>query len=84
MTPAGGSTDFGNVTTVVPGVLVKLPFCKAPTHSIDWVKAGKTDAAVKCMQDSAKAMAGIAYDLLANPELVVKARESFIEQSKYL
>lgn len=82
--PAGGSTDFGNVTTVVPGVLVKLPFCKAPTHSKDWVKAGKTDLAVKCMQDSAKTVAGIAYDLLSNPQLVKDARESFIEQSKYL
>lgn len=82
-TPAGGSTDFGNVTTVVPGILVKLPFCKDPTHSMGWVKAGKTDAAVKCMLDSAKTMAGIAYDLLSNPELVVKVKESFIEQSKY-
>ena len=81
-TPAGGSTDFGNVSTVVPAILVKLPFCKAPTHSKDWVKAGKSDAAVKCMQDSAKAMAGIAFDLLTSPELVKKARESFIEQSK--
>lgn len=84
MIPAGGSTDFGNVTTVTPGILVKLPYCKAPTHSVDWVKAGKTDAAVKCMQDSAKAMAGIAYDLLSTPQLVKEARESFIEQSKYL
>ena len=82
--PAGGSTDFGNVTTVVPGVLVKLPYCKAPTHSMDWVKAGKTDLAVKCMQDSAKTVAGIAYDLLSNPQLVKDAKESFIEQSKYL
>lgn len=82
-TPAGGSTDFGNVSNVVPSILVKLPFCKAPTHSVDWVKAGKTDAAVKCMQDSAKAMAGIAFDLLSDPELVKQARESFIEQSKY-
>ena len=81
--PAGGSTDFGNVSTVVPSILVKLPFCTAPTHSKEWIKAGKTDAAVKCMQDSAKTLAGIAFDLLSNPSLVDEAKKSFIEQSKY-
>ena len=74
---SGGSTDFGNVSGIVPGILVYLPYVDAPGHSQQWVDAGKTEDAKRCMTASAKTMAGIVFDLIQNPELVKSAKEEF-------
>ena len=75
---SGGSTDFGNVTRIVPSVMFDLPYCDAPGHSDEWVAAGKTQQAVDCTLHSAKALAGVMYDLVTQPELAKKAREEFL------
>ena len=74
---SGGSTDFGNVSVIVPGALVYLPYCTAGAHSQEWVDAGKTEAAKECLLGSAKVMAGMMYDLICDPELVKKAKEEW-------
>lgn len=74
---SGGSTDFGNVSAMVPGALVYLPYVDAPCHSQQWVEAGKSEDAKRCMMESAKTMAGMLYDLIQNPDLVGKAKEEF-------
>lgn len=77
LSDSGGSTDFGNVSTIVPSALIYIPYFDAPSHSEEWVQAGKTDAARACLTNSAKALAGTMYDLILRPELVKKAREEF-------
>ena len=74
---SGGSTDFGNVSGIVPGVLVYLPYTDAPGHSQEWVDAGKSEQAKTCMTNSAKVLAGMIWDLIREPDLVKKAKEEF-------
>ncbi|MBQ8813758.1 MAG: M20 family metallopeptidase [Lachnospiraceae bacterium] len=74
---SGGSTDFGNVSVIVPSALVYLPYCAASGHSQEWVDAGKTESAKSCLMNSAKVMAGMMYDIVLNPELVKNAQEQF-------
>ena len=74
---SNGSTDFGNVSGIVPGALVYLPYVDAPGHSQQWLDAGKTDEAKACMTNSAKTMAGIVFDLIQDPALIKSAKEEF-------
>ena len=74
---SNGSTDFGNVSGMVPGILVYLHYTDAPGHSQEWVDAGKTEEARVCMTDSAKMLAGIMWDLIRDPDLVRRAKEEF-------
>ena len=74
---SNGSTDFGNVSGIVPGILIYLPYTDAPGHSQEWLDAGKTDEARSCMTNSAKAMAGVMFDLIQNPALIKSAKEEF-------
>lgn len=77
--PGKGSTDFGNVSLVVPSVLMRIFYVEgAPAHSIAWLEAGKTDAAVNCLLNSAKAAAGLGYDLITDPELLKQVKEDFL------
>ena len=76
---SGGSTDFGNVSVMVPSALVYLTYVDAPSHSQQWVDAGKTEAAKSCMMDAAKVMAGMLYDLIMDPEQIAKAKQAFEE-----
>jgi len=74
---SGGSTDFGNVSCIVPAALVYMPYVDATSHSDEWVAAGKTETAERCMVQSAKMLAAIAYDLITSPEIVQTAKEEF-------
>ena len=74
---SNGSTDFGNVSGIVPGILIYLPYVDAPGHSQQWVDAGKTDEAKSCMMGSAKALASVMFDLIQDPDLVRQAKEEF-------
>ncbi len=76
---SSGSTDFGNVSVMVPSALVYLGYKNASSHSQDWVDAGKTENAVQCIMDSAKTMAGMMYDLIKNPEIAKEAKKEFDE-----
>ena len=74
---SGGSTDFGNVSCAVPGALLYVPYVDAASHSDEWVAAGKTGDAERCLMDSAKMLAAMTYDLVMHPEIIQKAGEEF-------
>ena len=76
---AVGSTDVGTVSWVVPTVQCRAA-CYAvgtPGHSWQLVAQGLAPAAHKGLVLAAKAMAGVAADLLADPGLLAAAREEF-------
>jgi amidohydrolase len=74
-----GSTDMGNVTTVVPGIHPFLSICDTPTpgHSHDFARAAVTPQALTTMHLAAKALAMTAIDVLADPQLARRARDAF-------
>jgi len=74
---SGGSTDFGNVSGIVPGILVYLHYVDAPGHSDEWVAAGKTDDARRCLLQSTQMLAALMHDLVLNPHIIQKAKEEF-------
>ena len=74
---SGGSTDFGNVSGIVPGILIYLPYLDAPGHTDEWVAAGKTDHARNCLLTSTQMLATVMHDLVLNPEIIRKAKEEF-------
>jgi len=72
-----GSTDFGNVSQIVPAVHAYLGICgpEAGWHSKEVAAATKTDRGHAAILAGAKSMAMTAIDLLVNPDLRAEARE---------
>ncbi|MCH7606656.1 MAG: M20 family metallopeptidase [Chloroflexi bacterium] len=85
--PSGGgssaSTDFGNVSQVVPSFALRFAVSETPVpgHSLAMTEAAKTDLAHNSALDTAKALALTACDLLADPELLAAATEEFHARS---
>jgi len=75
--PEMGSTDYGNVTQIMPAGTLRAHFVplKTPGHTREWAEAADKPPAKKCLQVSAKAMALTAYNLIMNKELLEKAKE---------
>jgi aminobenzoyl-glutamate utilization protein B len=74
-----GSTDVGTVSWVVPTVQCRTA-CYAigtPGHSWQLVAQGRAPAAHKGLALAAKAMAGVAADVIENPDLLAAARTAF-------
>lgn len=71
-----GSTDFGNVSQVVPAMAANLAICGAEAgwHSREVAMATKTECGHQALIDSAKTLAMTALDLLGNPDLVSEAK----------
>jgi amidohydrolase len=74
---SNGSTDFGNVSGIVPGILVYLHYIDAPGHSDEWVAAGKTDDAKRCLLQSTQMLATLMHDLVLDPAIIQAAKEEF-------
>ena len=74
-----GSTDMGNVTTIVPGIHPFLSITDGPVpgHSTEFAAAAATPKAQETMCFAAKALAMTAIDALTDPGLVTKAKEAF-------
>lgn len=77
-TESMGSTDVGTVSWVVPTVqcLVACYAVGTPGHSWQLVAQGKSPAAHKGIAFAAKAMAGVADDVISNPALLSAAKEA--------
>lgn len=75
-----GSTDVGDVSWVVPtGQFSAVTWAAGtPGHAWQIVAQGKGPVAHKGMLFAAKVMAATAYDFLTQPELVEKAKESWL------
>ena len=74
-----GSTDVGTVSWVVPTVQCRAA-CYAvgtPGHSWQLTAQGLAPAAHKGLALAAKAMAGVAVDVLTKPELLKAAKDEF-------
>jgi amidohydrolase len=74
-----GSTDMGNVTSLVPGIHPFLSITEGPVpgHSIAFASAAATPRALETMRVAAKLLAFTAVDALTDPALVRRAREAF-------
>lgn len=74
-----GSTDMGNVTSVVPGIhpFLSITDRPVPGHSIEFAAAAATPRALETMHVAAKALAMTAVDVLSDDHLVSRAREAF-------
>ena len=76
---AGGSTDVGDVSWVVPnsGLNTATWVPGTPAHSWQAVAAGGMSIGHKGMINAAKTLAMTAQDLMTKPELVTAARAEF-------
>ncbi|TME91524.1 MAG: amidohydrolase [Chloroflexi bacterium] len=75
----GASSDFGNVSQVVPSLAVSFKVAEKPTpgHSPAMREAAITDLAHRNALAVAKTLALVAVDLLADPAKVAEARGDF-------
>jgi amidohydrolase len=73
-----GSTDMGNVTTVIPGIHPFLSITDGPVpgHSIAFAEAARTPRALETMRLAAKALAMTAFDVMTASALLKQAREA--------
>ncbi len=74
-----GSTDMGNVTSIVPGIHPFLSITDGPVpgHSVAFAQAAATPKALDTMRVAAKALALTAIDVLTDPALPRHAKEAF-------
>jgi len=67
---SGGSSDVGNVSWVVPTVLLYTWFSEAGSHTEAWMEEGKTENARDCMASAARIMALTALKLIKDRSLL--------------
>jgi amidohydrolase len=74
-----GSTDMGNVSQIIPAI--HADFAIAPKevtiHSPEFAQAAASEAGIRGMLDSAKALAMTIVDLVASPETVAEVKREF-------
>ena len=75
-----GSTDMGNVTTVIPGIHPFLSITEGPVpgHSIAFTEAARAPRALETMHVAAKALAMTALDVMIEPALLKHAKEAHV------
>jgi metal-dependent amidase/aminoacylase/carboxypeptidase family protein len=76
---AGGSTDFGNVSQVMPSFAMSFAISEEPVpgHSKLWAAAARSELGEQNALLCAKALSATACELLERPELVAAAKEEF-------
>jgi amidohydrolase len=76
-----GSTDFGNVSQVVPGVhgYFQVSDARVGAHTVEFGLAAKSEPGLAGMALGAKAMALTALDLIDEPGLLQQVRHEFEE-----
>ena len=81
----GASTDFGNVSQVVPAYYTRFAVSQDPVpgHSLALAAAAKTDLAHDNAIAVAKLLALTACDLISSPELLSQAIEEFKERAAH-
>ena len=79
-----GSTDMGNVTSIVPGIHPFLTVTDGPVpgHSVEFAAASATPQALETMHFAAKALAMTAVDTLTDSALLIRAKEAFDGQRR--
>ncbi|XP_061479302.1 xaa-Arg dipeptidase-like [Rhineura floridana] len=75
---SSGSTDFGNVSYVVPGIHPYFYIgSEALNHTEEFTRAAGSDAAQKYALHTAKALAMTALDVIFRPGLLEQVQEDF-------
>jgi len=72
---SGGSTDFGNVSQVMPALSAYINIGDVVLHSPEGAAMTATPQAHEAMIQAAKGLAFTAIDLITKPELLKKAKE---------
>ena len=72
---SGGSTDFGNVSQVIPALSAYINIGPVVLHSPEGTAMTVTPQAHEAMINAAKGLAYTAVDLITRPELLKKAKE---------
>lgn len=74
-----GSTDFGNVTYIIPGSCIRVAFVPEGTssHSQEFLDAGKSENAHDCVEYAAKILAATFFDLVENNKLIPEIKKEF-------
>jgi amidohydrolase len=82
--PPGGSTDFANVTHVVPGIhpMVSIAPEDVAGHSHEFAEATFTERGHRGLEIGAKAMAMAAVEILADPALLTEIKEAHTKAMK--
>lgn len=79
---AGGSTDMGNVSYVVPSIHPMFGIATADSnHTPGFAEGAGRPAAEDVMLKAAMAMARTAFDVATDPELLRSARQEFRERT---
>lgn len=73
---SGGSSDVGNVSWVVPTVMIYTDYDPAAAHSVQWLEAGKTEKARNSMLNGAKIMALTALKLIGDKQLLDEVKQA--------
>ena len=81
---SGGSTDFGNVSQVLPSFALRFAVSEEPVagHSLAMAEVAITELAHDNALAAAKVLALTACELLADPELLAAARQEFQARAK--
>jgi amidohydrolase len=76
-----GSTDFGNVSQIVPGMhaSVSVAHRNVPIHSPEFVKAAISKTGLESMLDAAKAMALTLADLVSDQKKMDQVKKEFFK-----
>lgn len=74
-----GSTDFGNVTYLLPGSCIRIAFVDENTssHSQEFLNDGKTERGHQAVINASKILAATVYDLINNPCLISEIKDEF-------
>lgn len=77
--PPGGSTDFADVTHVVPGIhpMIGLDVEPMPMHSKQFAAASMTPEGDKALETGVKSLAMATVEIMTKPELLKEIREEF-------
>lgn len=79
-----GSSDFGNVMYEIPGSCLRMDFVPegTPSHSQEYLDAGKGDKAEICLLTGAKIIAATLWQLIVEPSHLVAIKSEFYGQKK--
>lgn len=74
-----GSTDFGNVTYLLPGACIRIAFVgeNVTSHSVEFMNEGKSESGHAAVITAAKILAGTVFDLIKNPDKVKEIQYEF-------
>ncbi|MDF2676400.1 MAG: amidohydrolase [Bacillota bacterium] len=74
-----GSTDFGNVTYLLPGSCIRIAFVdeSASSHSQEFLNEGKTGRGHEALVNASKIIAATVFDLIDTPGVVDEIKNEF-------